>query len=81
MLHTDREVIFSGDRCYRITTSDNTPLQRATCRHRNTQCPHVLEADAEQVFWVPHLARTAVYNVGFALQVRGRFAIECHFFY
>jgi len=54
------EYMWSDELCYRILDGNNKPMQRVTFRPvHETWGPtvFVLEADAEQVLWVPHPVR------------------------
>jgi len=76
VLSKQHDSIFKADRCYRIMCDDNTPLQRITCRKRtvlDASTTFVLEADAERVFWVPHLSRQLDCDYGFAIEVGSTF--------
>jgi len=52
LLNVNQCFIQRHDRCYRILYGDNTPLQHMNCYDCVTSKRIVLEADAEDVFWV-----------------------------
>jgi len=64
------------DRCYRIVSDNDTPLQRITCRkwcaRKSVLQRTVLIADAEGVFWTRHLPQRMFHVV----EASGDFFVE-----